>query len=227
MLAVSGATQSYGQVLLQNAKVQNANLSQPVASGGSSVSFVRIQFKHTSGSDASFDSNITAGNCILVAVTSFGTAATSCVDSLGNTYSLVDTATSGGNHISIFVSFTTIGGACFVTQSGASSFVAVTAIEYSGPTSVADHNHASGTNPSVSLTTSANAMFYACYDNESTDAYTSSALNPGSVAGVLINKDIGQITADVEWLNSSAGFAAGSYTLDLTGTGLWAGIALK
>lgn len=227
-LGVVGISGGYGQVILQNAKVQNANIGQPIASGGSSVSFVRVQFAPSnSGNDASFGSAVTIGNCIIVSVTSFGTAATGCSDNLGNTYTLVDTATSGSNHISLFVAFVTVGGTCTVTQSGGVSFVATGAFEYSGPTSVADHNHASGTNPSVSLTTSATTMFFATYDNESADQYTSSALNPGSVAGFQIDKNSSQIAVDVEWLNSSVGFAAGSYTLDLIGTGLWSGVALK
>jgi hypothetical protein len=193
-----------------------------------SASFARIQFKHGYVATAvTLDGSVTSGNCIMVAVSSSAVAATGCGDGLGNTYTLVKTQAGSGGFVSVFAGFLTHSGSCTVTETGASGDIGLTAVEFSGPTAVDTSDSASGVNPSLSLVTDATTMFFAAYENETLDLYTSSALNPGSVTGTVIQRDAAHIDIQVEWLNGANGFSAGSYTLDLTGVGAWVGVALK
>lgn len=217
-----------GQVILRNAKIQNAKLAQAVATGVVGKNFIRVQFKHAYiATAATFTGNTVNGNSIVVAVLSSSVGATGCGDTQGNTYTLIATQAGSGGFLSVFLAISITGGACTVTATGASGDIGLTVVEYSGITSIDTFNQGSGSTPSLALTTTSTDMFFAAYGNETSDGYTSSALNPGSIAGALIQKDTAHIDAQVEWLNSSAGFSAGSWTVDLNGTGIWIAIALK
>jgi hypothetical protein len=200
----------------------------PASGGGGSTAFVRKQFKHGYvATSVTLDTSVAVGDCIIVAVSSSSVAASGATDTLGNTYTLITSQSGSGGFISVLVAFSTSSGADTITETGATGDIGLTATVYSGPTSVDKFGSGSGANPSVSLTTTGTTMFFAAYENEASDSYTSAALNPGAVAATVIQHDSTHIDAQAEWLNSAAGYPAGIYTVDLTGTGGWVSIALK
>ncbi|HEV3040956.1 MAG TPA: chitobiase/beta-hexosaminidase C-terminal domain-containing protein, partial [Candidatus Angelobacter sp.] len=107
-------------------------LSVP-GSGVASVS--RVQFAHTyPGNTATFASNNTAGNAIVV-VASWAFAGTTTVsDSLGNTYNAVplSTSSSGIVTVALWYALNITGGPNTVTVAGGGADLGITVFEYSG-----------------------------------------------------------------------------------------------
>lgn len=107
-----------------------------------------------------FASNVTAGNAIIVGVTSFSAAlnAGSCTDSLGNTYTrLAAPAVDGSVQTTIYYAMNIAGGACTVTITpGDSGDVSLVISEFSGlaTSSMADQS-ATGTPNSTTPATAA------------------------------------------------------------------------
>jgi hypothetical protein len=201
--------------------------------GGGGVTFTRVQFKHVyPASAATFTANVTAGNFVVVSISNSGnTPYSAATDGLANSYTRTESEIVGGNEsIAVFTSLITHSGACTITCTGGGSDPGITMVEYHGPTAVDAHGNGGGgvgTNPSVSLTTDAPTMFFAAWGHEFSNAFTSTSLTPGSIAGTVIQHDASHWDAQVEWLNSGAGFSSGTYSASLTGTGMWIALALK
>jgi hypothetical protein len=213
-------------------------------SGGSPPSLARVQFKkgpHPSTS-VMFDSPNTAGNTIIVSVVSDNsTSPSSITDTAGNRYSPIDAAYISGS--TILVVYAAFGiAACtgnVVTANGSLTSPGLTAVEYSGVTSVNTSGHASAHSPynalSVTLNTSATTMFFAAWGDEQENGLSSTTLSPGSIAGSQIDFDNGRFggilsAGNYEWLNSASGFAAGNYTVTANTSGAncaWVVVALQ
>jgi len=89
-----------------------------------------------SGRTQAFTSNVTAGNAIVVCVSTYnsGTLTVTVTDSLGNTYSQAGSySTNVVNRVSIWYAVNITGGACTVTVTpSASAYMDICVIEYSG-----------------------------------------------------------------------------------------------
>ena len=211
---------TFRKILLSQKKVVKSS------GGGGGGSFTLVQTNYDTGLTVSFPSNITAGDTIVVSVSSFGSEGSGCTDNLGNTYVALETIHAFSTLV-VYVATNVVGGACTVTIGGTPPFADITVAEYSGVTSVESHNSVSGTNPSLPIVTTATTMFFAGWCNQHGVDYTSATLNPVGVAGTVISHNAGQSSATFEWLNAGVGFPAGSYTADLVGADAWIIIALK
>jgi len=110
----------------------------------------------------------------------------------------------------------------------------LTAVEYSGVTSVNTFGHVTAYSPynalSVTLNTSAATMLFSAWGDEYENGLSSTSLTPGSISGSQIDFDSGLYAGNYEWLNSASGFAAGNYTVTANTSGGncgWVVVALQ
>jgi hypothetical protein len=201
--------------------------------GGGGATFTRVQYKHDytlNGvtTTTAFTSSVTAGNLLLVFVSGFSNNSTACSDTQGNSYTMVEQIVgTGGAQMAVFSTVAGSSGACTVTitHSGQTDN-SIDLYEYSGASGIDAHGNDTTSGSSVSLTTTHTAAFVGFWGNEASNTFTTPTLT-GAISATLINHDSGHYDATFEWLNSGAGFAAGSYTASGAGTGGLIILALK
>lgn len=207
--------------------------SVPIASGGGVKNFQRVQFVHMYTGSSKVIPGVIAGNC-LVAICVVNASATLTVSDGVNTWNTVKNISQAAGSavtVNVSVALSVASGNTTVSFSGSSSDPSITIIEYSGVTGVDGSGGSDVTeNPLVATTiTSATDMFVWGWGNETINTHTSQILTPGSISAAQIEFEGSQYSGAWELLNSSVGFAPGTWTHTFTGgvDGVLCVVALK
>lgn len=184
----------------------------------------RVQFKHSytgaTPQTATFTSNVTVGNIIVVAGSGIGNPATiACSDNLGNTYSTVNHASTTGvgtNTLYVFYAQVTTGGSCSLTLTSTSGDLGFTAVEYSGlgsspAVTSAIFDQSSSTNEYVSLSVTVGDLLFAAYANE----HTIQTLGAANGNFTIFQHDTSHYDAQEDWLGAAS---TTSYNVGFTAT---------
>lgn len=117
------------------------------------------------------------------------------------------------------------GGVNVITFTTTMTDTGVFVVQYSGPTAFdvggADANKLF---MATTNTTTGQDMVFTAWANEATDSFLTNRLNPGNIVGVVVTNQTAHIDRQLEFLNSGAGFAAGTYTNSVTNSTAVAGM---
>jgi len=189
-------------------------------SGGLSANFVQAASATSGGDAATFSSNVTAGNTILVFATSlFSVSRTNVTSNQGDTfYALTNyTGTDGFNTTArAWICTNAVGGSTTITASGgsSSSFSSIGVAEYSGVHSTDVVIAATKASASTqSITTSRRTLivaYIAGFSNGSSVGGTMLGISSATRTDGVGNNNRGRIA---DWLNLGFGFPANTYTI--------------
>lgn len=117
------------------------------------------------------------------------------------------------------------GGVNVITFTSTMTDTGVFVVQYSGPTAFdvggADANKLG---MATTNTTTGQDMVFTAWANEATDSFLTNTLSPGNIIGVVVTNQTSHIDRQIEFLNSGAGFAAGTYTNSVTNSTAVAGM---
>ena len=151
------------------------------------MAYALVQAKAISGASGAFDSSVTAGNLVVVAMAEYSGHTASVTDSGGNTYaedvSIVN-VTLGGNRSTLYSSVVATGGTLTVTANSPGAYMRLVLMEFSGnaSSSVLDGTGSASGDPSATPTTGsvtvsqADSLVVACFTHSS----TTKTLDPGA-----------------------------------------------